>query len=100
MPISPQDKAGYDMKVIVVVTITVTRQNLMIVPTVENHHLGKTITCDSQKKNKEFACPTCNKLFLKKSNMERHQITHQKVVVNCNQCKRTFLRKDHLEKHM
>ena len=66
----------------------------------KDNHIRHILKCDSQKKNKEFACPTCNKLFLKKSNMEMHQITHQKVAVNCNQCKRTFLRKDHLEKHM
>lgn len=56
---------------------------------------------DATETEGEFACPTCNKVFVKMSLLEKHADKHDGLKIHpCTICAKKFSRGNHLKRHM
>ena len=59
------------------------------------------LNCDTNRANKRFICDTCGKSFLKLSNAQVHQITHQNQRnFQCRNCGAFFKQKGSMTRHL
>ncbi|KAI9349602.1 hypothetical protein BDR26DRAFT_1004013 [Obelidium mucronatum] len=57
----------------------------------------------SKPQTREFQCPTCHRMFLRKQDMQRHEVTHDQVrafVCPIQGCDSAFVRRDALSRHI
>ena len=47
----------------------------------------------------KYSCDICQKIFLFKSKLERHIVTHSKPNFECQYCSKSFKREDHYISH-
>ena len=50
--------------------------------------------------NKKWPCSQCDKVFLHRPNLIRHQSTHEAKLWTCHICHKAFNRKDSLSRHI
>ena len=56
--------------------------------------------CKVKKVQKQkYLCDICQKIFLFKSNLERHIVTHSRPNFQCQYCSKSFKREDHYISH-
>lgn len=56
---------------------------------------------EEKEKDRKYKCETCGKLFLKRSNMWRHELIHTGTKkFQCNICPKSYTRKESLNNHM
>lgn len=62
--------------------------------------LNRHLTSAHSDKSNQFVCGECNKSFIRRDNLLRHQKIHDGFSrFLCENCTRTFWRKDHFEQH-
>ena len=66
----------------------------------DNHKRHIQNCVGNQKKlAKEFECKTCNIVFSRRGNLEKHATTHQKPLLSCQMCGKQYSREDNLKRN-